>query len=371
MTATAAAGSAQLPDPATVVVIGTGLIGTSIAMALTGHGVDVGLQDADETSARRAADLGAGRVGRFPDPAVVAVLAVPPDAVAGALLAAQAQGLADSYTDVASIKSAVQRDVTASGAQLRCFVGGHPLAGRERSGPGAARADLFVGRPWVLTPGPETAPECLARATAVARLCGAVVSVMTPEQHDRAVGLVSHAPQVIASLLAARLAAAEEAAVALSGQGVRDTTRVAASDPALWTAILAGNAANVAPVLRSLLDDLVVLLAALEAIDEDPGAARAALRAALTRGNIGRARLPGKHGSAATPYTAVPVVVPDRPGELGRLFAAAGTAGVNVEDVTIEHSQGRPMGLVELAVRPEAADRLSGALTAAGWTVHR
>ena len=355
----------------TAVVVGTGLIGTSVAMALRAGGVDVRLRDADPTAVRRAADLGAGELAPLGRPADVAVLAVPPDAVAAVLTTAQRENLASTYTDVASIKASVAAQVQRCAPDPAAFVGGHPLAGRERSGPAAARADLFTGRPWVLTPAPATGSTHLARVRALVELCAAVPLVMAPAAHDRAVALVSHAPQVLASLLAARLTDADEHALALVGQGLRDTTRIAASDPVLWTTILAGNAANVARVLHAVRADLDRLTAALDALATDPATDRSAVADLLARGNAGRARLPGKHGARPLPYAVVPVVVPDRPGELARLFVAAGAAGVNIEDVTIEHSPGRPVGLVELAVRPEAADALADALTRAGWTLHR
>lgn len=355
----------------TAVVVGTGLIGTSVAMALTARGVDVRLQDADRRSAEYAVALGAGSLEQLGEPADLLVLAVPPDAVAPVLRSAQNERLARSYTDVASIKGAPQAEVDALAPDPASFVGGHPLSGRERSGPGAARGDLFAGRPWVLTPTAATPGEHLATASELVELCGAERVLMTPDEHDRAVALVSHAPQVAASLLAARLLEADATAVSLAGQGVRDTTRIAGSQADLWTAVLAGNAANVVAVLRALRSDLDEVVDALDGVAGAPDAGRRRLAAALVRGNEGRARLPGKHGTAPVPYAVVPVVVPDRPGELARLFLAAGDAGVNIEDVTIEHSPGRPVGLLELAVQPDRADLLTAALVAAGWTVQR
>ena len=109
---------------------------------------------------------------------------------------------------------------------------------------------------------------------------------------------------------------------------------------------------------------------ALREVDEDPEWARTALREVLLRGNAGRARLPGKHGGRSTTYALVPVVLPDRPGELGRLFVDVGAVGVNIEDIRIEHSPGQPVGLVELAVAPAAAAGLATALAGLGWVVH-
>jgi prephenate dehydrogenase len=274
-------------------------------------------------------------------------------------------------TDIASTKSHVQAEVETIADPAR-FVGGHPLAGRERSGAGAARADLFQDRPWVLTPVPGTSAAAVTAVTDLARRCGAQPVVMPPQRHDEAVALVSHVPQVAASLVAARLAGADDDAVALAGQGLRDVTRIAASDPALWTEILVTNAPAVRAVLLELAADLESVASALAEAGDDPDDhGHQVVTDALRRGGLGRGRLPGKHGAPPAAYVMVPVVVPDRPGELARILQAAGEAGVNVEDITIEHSPGRPVGLVELAVRPEVADQLAVALRAAGWSVHR
>ncbi|RJK93190.1 prephenate dehydrogenase [Vallicoccus soli] len=345
-------------------VVGTGLVGASVGLAARGAGIDVVLRDASPEHARRAADLGAGRPPA-PDepPADLVVLAVPPERVAGVLRDAQRAGLGRTYTDVASVKAAVAGEALRLGCDLATYVGGHPMAGRERSGPGAARGDLFVGRPWVLTRG-DAGDEHVRRVRALVTACGAVPVEAGAEEHDEAVALVSHVPQVVSSLLAGRLVDAPAAAVALAGQGLRDTTRVAGSDPALWTAILAANARPVRAVLEALRADLDRLLGALG--HDDDG-----VRDALARGVEGRARIPGKHGGTPTTYAAVPVVLRDRPGELARVFLEAALAGVNVEDIAMEHSPGQPVGLVELLVRPEAAGRLADALAAHGWVVHR
>lgn len=359
-------------------VVGTGLIGTSVALAARGAGVDVVLHDVDPQVARRAADLGAGRLAgtgwgqpAHPDDVADLVLvACPPGLTAQVLLEAQQQGLGTTYTDVASVKAQPLARIEAAGG-ADSYVGGHPMAGRERSGPGAARGDLFLGRPWVLTPG-AAGPGHLERVQSLVQLCGALPVVLPAAAHDEAVALVSHAPQVLSSLVAARLRDAAPAAVELAGQGVRDVTRIAASDPDLWTGILAANAGPVRDVLVALRADLDLFVAALDALASDNGTGAAdEVRGLLADGVAGRARIPGKHGAPAVAYAAVPVVIGDRPGELARLLVAAGEAGVNVEDVSIEHSPGQPVGLVELAVKPAAADDLAAALRAAGWTVHR
>jgi prephenate dehydrogenase len=252
---------------------------------------------------------------------------------------------------------------------MATFVGGHPVAGRERSGPGNARADLFLGRPWVLTPTAQSDPRATAAVEELIDLCGARALLMTPEAHDAAVSLVSHLPQALASVLAARLVEADEQALELAGQGFRDMTRIADSDPDLWGQIAAGNAGPVAHLLRAVSADLEQLAGALEDASAEGG--EAAFRAAVAAGNAGRARLPGKHGEGRQVYEAVPVVIVDEPGALARLLADAGKAGVNVEDLSLEHSPGAPVGLCELFVRPNEAERLARVLRAEGWSVHQ
>jgi prephenate dehydrogenase len=361
--------------PGSVVVIGTGLIGTSVALALRERGTVVWLTDADPASSRLAADLGAG--AELPDPgppagpADIAVLAMPPEAVAPALAAAQARRLARCYTDVASVKQLPLARARQLGCELATFTGGHPLSGRERSGPAAARADLFLGRPWAICPLPETRAEAEAAAVGLARACGAEPITMSAADHDRWVALVSHAPYAVAVAMAALLEHASDGALALAGQGLRDVTRVAASDTPLWTQILAGNAAPAAEVLAALAADLAGAADALARMSQGDEEPVKDLTRLLERGRAGVARIPGKRGGPAPDYAVVSVVIGDQPGELARLFQAAGDAGINIEDVRIEHSPGLPAGVAELAVRREAAQRLIGALAAGGWPVRR
>ena len=394
----------------TAAVIGTGLIGTSVALALTRRGVQVYLDDHDEANLKTAASLGAGESGRPDGPVDLAIVAVPPGFVAATLADAQRRGLARAYTDVASVKAGPQREAEAQGVDQTSYLGGHPLAGRERSGPLMARADLFEGRPWVLTPSPQTSRDVLNRALELISLCGAVPVVMDAADHDRAVALISHTPHLVSALMAARLEHASEDAARITGTGVRDVTRIAAGDPVLWESILTSNAGAVADVLDEYAADLAEVIAALrglakqgagEAGADGPGAGNALAGAAsrpgeqdgagagagqgdggdldngprerlvdlLRRGNIGQARIPGKHGAPRASWGSVPVVISDAPGELARLFAAAGAAGVNIEDLLIEHSPGQQVGLVTLYVDPDAASRLAEQLAERGWTV--
>jgi prephenate dehydrogenase len=252
----------------------------------------------------------------------------------------------------------------------------HPLAGREKQGPAAAQADLFLGRTWAVCPLPETAPAAVDAVTALAAACGADPVVTDPETHDRWVALVSHAPHLVAVAMAARLAPSNVPADALklAGTGLRDVTRIAASDSALWTQILSANAGPVAEVVAAVAEDLAAvarLLGRLPQGTSAPGAGPVGVTALLDRGRAGTSRIPGKHGGKPRNFAVVQVVLADRPGELARLFNAAGAAGVNIEDIRLEHSPGLPVGVAELSVRPEQAETLLDAMEAGGWLVRR
>jgi prephenate dehydrogenase len=365
--------AAKASGPRSAVVVGTGLIGTSIALALRERGTEVWLSDTDQAAARLAAGLGAGQVldeaGRPGGPADVAVLAVPPGVVGPVLAAAQRAQLARCYTDVASVKELPLADARRLGCDLRSFVPSHPMSGRERSGPAAARAELFTGQPWVICPGPQASPDCVNGVTGLAIACRAQPVLMPADEHDCFVALVSHVPHLVAAAMAAQCAGAPAGAFALAGPGLRDVTRIAAGDAGLWTDILAANAAPVREILLAVAEQLAEgadVLGAVAAGDDD---AVKRLTAVLEAGREGAASIPGKQGGPATEYAVVQVVIGDRPGELARLFAAAGAAGINIEDVRIEHSPGLPAGVAELSVRPEAAEPLAAALTAGGWPV--
>ncbi|HET7017933.1 MAG TPA: prephenate dehydrogenase [Streptosporangiaceae bacterium] len=361
------------PAPKTAVVLGTGLIGTSVALALREAGTEVWLSDTDQGNARLAADLGAGRLlppgERLPEPADVVVLAMPPAAVAPCLAEAQRRGLARCYTDVASVKQLPLRAAAELGCDLSAYVPGHPMSGRERSGPAAARADLFAGRPWIICPASQTSSESVDIVTGLIAACGGVLSVMPAAEHDRCVALVSHVPHLLAVSMAARCAEADPQTLALAGQGLRDVVRIAASDAGLWTEILTANAVPAREILLAVAERLTSaadVLADLSGGNED---SVKRLTTLLEAGREGVAKIPGKHGGVAPDYAVVQAVLGDQPGELARLFAAAGVAGVNIEDVRIEHSPGLPVGVIELFVRPEAAAPLSSALAAGGWPV--
>ncbi|WP_370189295.1 prephenate dehydrogenase [Aeromicrobium sp.] len=342
-------------------VVGCGLIGTSVALALREHGIDVHLSDRDADHVAAAVERGAGSAEPVHDPALV-VVAVPPRATAAAVREALETYPAAVVTDVASVKGSVAREV-AGGAGLDRYVGSHPMAGSERSGPLAASARLFEGRPWVITPTAGATDAAVRLVEEVAVMLGAVPTVMDADTHDRAVALVSHVPQVLSTLTAARLVDAPPAHLALAGQGLRDVTRVAGSDPALWRDIITTNAAEIGAVLTAVRDDLDTLIDALRDRDVVGGV--------LEAGRVGTRAIPGKHGGEPVELVVVNVQVPDTPGALSRLFAHVGESGVNIEDLRIDHELGRPVGLVEIAVAADRADELVARLTERAWSAYR
>jgi prephenate dehydrogenase len=350
-----------------VLVVGAGLLGTSLGLTLTKQGIPVWLRDTSSEHLRTALGLGAGQLA--PDiapPPQLVVVAVPPAVIGETLRWALTHHPKAVVTDVGSIKTGPLEQLRARGSQgLARYVGGHPMAGSERSGPLAASAALFDGRPWAVTPHQDSAPEAVDLVLELVRMSGATPVRMSPGEHDRAVARTSHLPHLLASLVAGRLAEAPPGHLALSGQGVRDVTRVAAGDPELWQQIVTGNAPAVVHLLGEVREQLDDLIAAVSQ------GRRKELTAILEQGVAGTAAIPGKHGGPAKETASVFVSVPDHPGELARLFADAGASGVNIEDVRIDHDPGRPTGLVELLVAIDMEEHLLTSLESRGWVTHR
>lgn len=350
----------------TVRIVGAGLLGASIGHALTARGVDVALDDTSPSQLRLAVDYGAGRRAADSDEPSLVVVAVPPDVTADVIERELTRFPRAVVTDVASVKLEPLRALRERGVDLTHYIGSHPLAGRERGGAISARADIFVGRPWVVCRDEETSADDLALVEGLALDLGATPIEMSPEDHDRGVALVSHVPQLVASLLAGRFVDAPDGSLRLAGQGVRDTTRIAASAPELWVQILGANAEPVVDVLDRLAADLSTVADALRQPDA-PGARRA-VADTIRRGNDGVERLPGKHGQNRR-FEQVVVMVDDTPGQLGRLFGELGDLDVNVEDLRLEHSPGAQFGLAEISVVPSAVRRAVDGLESRGWKI--
>ena len=351
---------------AQVRIVGTGLLGASIGLALRSQGIDVVLADSSPSSVNLASDLGAGRPAQTTDQPKIIVVCVPPDVTAD-VIAAELSAFPEAVvTDVASVKLSILHQLQDRGVDITHYVGGHPLAGRERGGAISARGDLFIGRPWVVCRDEETPGWALALVEDLVLDLSAVPIEMTPEAHDEAVGLVSHVPQIISSLMAKQLEGASDEAVRLAGQGVRDVTRIAASSPELWIQILGANKDSIVGVLENLQKDLADVTNALRDVDA-PGARRL-IAEEMAAGNAGVARLPGKHGQNRR-FAQIVVLIDDRPGQLAQLLTELGELNINLEDMRLEHAEGAQMGMVEFSVIPEVRDTLVAELEKRNWRV--
>ena len=342
-------------------IVGAGLIGTSIALALRATGVTVTLCDSDSRAEALARDLMGGENGDGSAVEDLCIIATPPNFIAEVIHAELSRNPRLRVMDISSIKTKPLLDVSRIGFDLEFFAPTHPMAGREVSGPQSARGDLFQGRPWILClDGVD--PELSLMVRDVVGRCGAIALDRTVDEHDKGVALVSHLPQVVASLLASQLIAGQGSELELAGAGLRDTTRIAESDPALWAQILAGNSAALRPLLISLQNDLS---RAIETLD-DP----VAMAQLISNGQRGRALIPGKHGGKARNYIYLDIVIDDKPGQLAAIIEACAAAKVNIEDLAIEHTPGQQTGLITLAFSPEDSAVVAAHLEKEGWKVH-
>ncbi|MDR0436443.1 MAG: prephenate dehydrogenase [Propionibacteriaceae bacterium] len=344
-------------------IIGTGLIGASIGQALTARGVAVYLNDINRENTLIAASRGAGLVAApRPTSVKLVVVAVPPAVTAAVVVAALEHYPIATVLDVASVKSSVAAAVLASDVPgVERYIGTHPMAGKALAGPLTAVGELFTDRAWAIIPTKLSSDDAKAQAVRLAFACRARVIELDAESHDRAVAAVSHLPQLMSSLMAARLTDCVSDDLLLAGQGVRDVTRIAASDAALWAQIIDGNREPVLAHLRAVAGDLERLIGTLAAPD--------AVADLIERGNAGVRALPGKHGRPADELVAVVIEIPDTPGALARLFRDIEAAGINVEDLSIEHDAVRTVGFLSVHVEPERADALRQGMRDNGWEI--
>jgi prephenate dehydrogenase len=360
-----------------VAIVGAGLVGGSVALAAMAAGTEqVRVYDADDEVRERARARGIGHVvhddlATAVHGAQLVVIAIPSLRVAPVVEEiAKHADMQAIITDVSSLKSHVVLEVeatlVASHAGPSRFIGGHPMAGSETSGPDAADANLFQSATWALTPTDTTDDQALRALSRFVSSLGARTLVVSPERHDELVAVVSHLPQAAASCLAdvaAETAAnSGQAVLALAGGGFRDTTRIAASDPDLWVGILEGNRDAVLDALELYTQRLDELAAALRDGDRD------ALRERLRHASQARRQLVPKEG----PREVVDLVVAldDRPGALAVATGALGEAGINVEDLTMRHATAGDRGALILRVESSAAPRGLDALARRGLAAH-
>jgi prephenate dehydrogenase len=354
-------------------VVGTGLLGTSVALAARRAGHDVRAWDVDPNASQAAAEVAGVRVERALPRAVeradVVVVCTPIGAIAKSV--ADVLRIADraAVTDVGSVKGRVLADVKrlADPTYAGRFVGGHPLGGSERSGAEHASASIVDGIVWVLTPDSETDPEAVERVDSFVRSVGARPVRIEPGRHDRLLAFVSHLPQVASTALmglAAIEGSSEPQMLLLAAGGFRDLTRLAASNPALWSDILRANGDELARAIDlyiarlSHLRDLVV------------GGSADELRAAFQEAKAARLQLAAKPQVRAG-VAVLQIEVPDKPGSLARLTGVLADAGVNIEDLQIVHSPEGGRGAVHLTVASAGADEAARVLGDQGFDATR
>ena len=334
----------------TAAVIGIGLIGGSIATGLRRAGWRVVGHDANSDHAQRALELDlldhveptlAGAVAG----ADLVVVATPPTATIEVLSAISTESV---VFDVAGVKS----PVVPAGRHLPGFVATHPMAGRETSGPDAASPALFNGATWVIVEG--AAPEPTGAVVAVVEALGGRPVFMSAEAHDRAVALISHLPQVVASGLLG-IAAEDTAALDLAAGSFRDLTRVGASEPLGWVEILKSNEPAVLEAIAALRSRLDMLEAAIGTPDDT-------LLALLARARDTRRAL-------GSPVAQVRVALADEPGQLARVGHAFEASGVDIRDIQMRHAPYGGGGVLTLSVRPGEEGALRHALEDEGLLI--
>jgi len=340
-------------------IVGAGLIGTSIGLALAAKNIPVEMVDVDSRNQGLAQDL-AGAT-KLSDPELI-ILATPLRALSQVINEQYALNPNSTFMDVCSVKVEPLEKVKASRLPLKQFVGTHPMAGREVGGAESARADLFLSRSWIITPDAQTDSDAVAKVKSLIQLLGATCVELDAASHDAAVARVSHLPQIAATLVAGSLHGVAPEWLDLAGAGLRDTTRIAASDENLWKEIISSNSKEIKGLLTALHNDLGAMIDAVN--DQEK------ISAIMRKGRDGRNLIPGKHGGKAREYTYVPIVIDDKPGQLGAIFNECAAMLVNVEDLAIEHSPGQLNALITLALSADDAVKLSNHLSSIGWNVH-
>jgi prephenate dehydrogenase len=342
-------------------VVGAGLIGTSIALGLASRGVSVELHDEDQSALDLAKDLLAPHVKvGVPD---LVIVATPPKTILNVLKKESGSNPQATFIDVGSVKNNLVLDVETLTELATRFVGSHPMAGREVAGPSSAQADLFQGRAWILTPTSVTEESSIDVAKELVEALGATAYIMNAPAHDSLLARISHLPQITSTALAGAIEQLGDD-LNLSGQGLRDMTRIANSDGELWSEILLENQNEVLKAISEYQQIIANLKDALESRDES------ALKNLFINGNKGRARVSGKHGSKPRNYSHLMIVIKDEPGALSQLFEQCAAINANIEDLSIEHSPGQLTGLIALAFSPDDALRVQDHLLSHDWKVH-
>ena len=341
-------------------IVGSGLIGTSIGLCMKAAGAAVEIVDLDANNAKLAQDLIKSSGIAQPELIVVAVPISANQERVIHLLNANPNSI---VCDLASVKSDLLLKVKHLSDQAANFISLHPMAGREVNGAENARADLFKGRAWIAISDDSTSEKAKKVGSDLVAMCGSTLYWMSSLEHDQTVAKISHLPQILSSLLAGALLDISSDNLNLSGQGLRDLTRLANSDSKLWSEIFLTNRGVISPLLDQIISDLQSLKSSLNQDDKQ-------LFEFMEKGKRGKNKIPGKHGEKARDYSYLPIVIDDKPGELARIFNECANISVNIEDLSIEHSPGQETGLITLALSDVDCVKLSAHLGNLGFKVH-
>ena len=342
-------------------IVGAGLIGTSVGLSLKAAGSTVEIIDINPNAMKLAADLVKSETITDPD---LIIVTVPISANAEMVIAQLKSNPKSLVCDFASVKSDLLLKVEELSANPENFFSLHPMAGREISGAENARADLFEGRAWIGISDSVKDAKNKVIAQNLVQMCGGTLYWLTSKEHDELVAKISHIPQILSSVIAGSLESLSTENLNLAGQGLRDLTRLASADAALWSQILTENHASIAPVIDSIINDLERVKQSIEDSDLSE------LNKFLIKGNKGKSKIPGKHGAKNRDYSYLPIVIDDKPGELARIFNECAKVSVNIEDLSIEHSPGQETGLITLALSSSDCIKLSNHLENLGFKVH-
>jgi prephenate dehydrogenase len=348
-------------------VVGTGLIGASVALAARRAGVqDVRGYDPDAEALAGAVERGAvdaaGSLAEAVGDAELAVVAAPVAKLA-ASVAEVLEASSGTVTDVGSTKGAVVR---AARSDAR-FIGGHPVCGSEARGPANARAELFDGATWFLTPVAQTDPERYRALHAFVASVGAVPVAVDPDAHDRLVALTSHLPHALANLIVNQAGATRidgHEPLAAAGGSLRDMTRVAGANPRIWIDIFLDNAVAVRESLAEHRRRIEQLESALESADA------AFLARWIAEASVNRRRMLADAYEDPGALQRLRVHVPDRPGVLAGITQALGAERINIEDFELQHMSPERGGVLTVLVTgEEPARRAAELLEAQGYGV--
>ncbi len=330
-----------------IVIVGVGLIGGSIAAAVKAcdsqvhvYGVDTSQESLDAALAAGALDEAALCDDSVVDSWIAAgaadlvILAIPVSAARDWFSRLNAAGFDGIVTDTASTKAVITQIATQELGDTARYLPGHPMAGSEVNGFDGARADLFQGAYWILCPSDDTQDEVFLKLHEAFSALGARIISIAREQHDSAVAIVSHVPHMVASSLvelAANHADERRELLRLAAGGFKDSTRIAAGSPQLWTGIALDNADALSRGLSEMRSILGRIEEAVRSRDAD------ALYALLERSSELRRSLPAKWIPDSAKLTQVRIPMSDRPGIIAEVTGMAGHAGCNIQSIEIDH----------------------------------